>query len=127
MYSYRASVESDVREWMMDNEEEWKDVNLGVLSCFLSDRLFCEDSVTGNASGSYTMSRYIARCNVMGDEDSDDIITEMVDEGILDTQTLGEWYSSQNWEAIDVVIRCHLLDEIISGIVSEIADERGTI
>lgn len=112
---------------MMDNEDEWKDVNLGELSCFLSDRLFCEDSVTGNASGSYTMSRYIARCNVMGDEDSDDIITEMVDDGILDTHTLGEWYSSQNWEAIDVVIRCHLLDEIISGIVSDIADERGTI
>ena len=127
MYSYRASVESDVREWMEDNKGEWQDVNLGELYCFLSDRLFCEDSVTGNASGSYTMSRYIARCNVMGDEDSDDIISEMVEEGILDTQTLGGWYSSQNWEAIDVVIRCHLLDEVISGIVSEIADERGTI
>ena len=127
MYSYRDSVESDVREWMRENEEEWKDVNLGTLSCFLSDRLFCEDSVTGNGSGSYTFSRYIARCNVFGDEDSDDIISEMVDEGTLDTETLGEWYSSQNWEAIDVVIRCHLLDEIISEIVSEIADERGTI
>ena len=127
MYSYRASVEADVRDWMRENEDEWKDVNLGVLYCFLSDRLFCEDSVTGNASGSYTMSRYIARCNVMGDEDSDDIISDMVDEGILDNETLGKWYSSQNWEAIDVVIRCHLLDEIITGIVSEIAWEKGTI
>ena len=127
MYSYRASVESDVREWMEENVEEWENVNLGELSCFLSDRLFCEDSVTGNASGSYTMSRYIARCNVLGDEESDDIISEIVDDGILDTQTLGDWYASQNWEAIDVVIRCHLLYEIISGIVSEIADERGTI
>ena len=63
----------------------------------------------------------------MGDEDSDDIISDMVDEGILDNETLGKWYSSQNWEAIDVVIRCHLLDEIVTGIVSEIADERGTI
>ena len=127
MYSYIASVEADVWNWMEENVDEWKDINLGALHCFLSDRLFCEDSVTGNASGSYTFSRYIARCNVMGDENSDDIISEMVDDGILDTQTLGEWYASQNWEAIDVVIRCHLLDESISHVVSEIADERGTI
>ena len=127
MYDYREVVKADVREWMEENKSEWKDVNLGVLHCFLSDCLFNDDSVTGNASGSYTMSRYEARCNFFSDCESDDYITEMVEDGILEEETLGKWMADQNWEAIDVCIRCHLLDSVISEIVSEVADECGTI
>lgn len=65
------------------------------------------------------MSRYEARQNFFSDPDADDYITEMVDEGILEEQTLGEWVSSQNWEAIDVCIRCHLLGGVCHEIVSE--------
>ena len=118
-YNYKEAVKSDVRDWMADNEQEWKSVHLWDLATWLSDTLFCEDSVTGNASGSYTMSRYEARQNFFSDPDSDDYITEMVDDGILEEITLGEWVSSQNWEAIDVCIRCHLLDGICHDIVSE--------
>ena len=73
------------------------------------------------------MDRWTARCNVMGDSESDDIITDMVDEGILENERLGEYYSTQNWEAIDVMIRCHLLDEILPSIVDEIVEDHKAI
>ena len=127
MYNYRKAVESDVRTWLEDNREDWKDVEQDDLFDYLFDRMFDDDSVTGNGPGSYTMDRWTARCNVMGDSESDDIISDMVDEGILDNERLGEYYSSQNWEAIDVMIRCHLLDEILPYIVNEIEEERKAI
>lgn len=39
-YNYKESVVSDVRDWMADNEQEWKSVHPDDLAEWLSDVLF---------------------------------------------------------------------------------------
>ena len=63
MYSYREAVKSDVREWMEENYIQWQDLTEGVADEYVYDACWVSDSVTGNASGSYTFSRSEARDN----------------------------------------------------------------
>lgn len=57
-YDYLEAVKDDVREYIKDHdllEEGWQD-SRDELEEKLNDDLWAEDSVTGNASGSYTFN-----------------------------------------------------------------------
>ena len=64
-YNYFEAVKADVREWINSNVdmEDWKDNREG-LEEYLNDSLWIEDSVTGNASGSYTFNTWKAEENL---------------------------------------------------------------
>lgn len=58
MYNYLEEMKSDVMEYI-NNEINLADYeDRDELEQFLNDELFAVDSVTGNASGSYTCSIY---------------------------------------------------------------------
>ena len=114
-YDYKEAVKDDVRDYIKydidltdyeDREELEQDLN---------DRLFCNDSVTGNASGSYTFSTWKAEeylCHNL------DLLGEAVEEfgGATDVLKNGA-------EACDVTIRCYLLPEAISEVLDELEEE----
>lgn len=64
MYDYREAVKEDVLEYI-NNEINFEDFDtLEELEEHLNEVLFTEDSVTGNASGSYTFNTYEAEENI---------------------------------------------------------------
>lgn len=63
-YDYREAVKDDVLEYI-NNEINFEDFDtLEELEEHLNEVLFKEDSVTGNASGSYTFNTYEAEENI---------------------------------------------------------------
>ena len=68
--SYLEQVKADVEQYTQDNENYFDFSDYNTPDDFaedLNDKLFCEDSVTGNASGSYTFNSYEAREHVLED------------------------------------------------------------
>ena len=64
MYDYREAVKEDILQYINDeiNFEDFE--TLDELQEHLQDELWTADSVTGNASGSYTFSTYEAEENI---------------------------------------------------------------
>ena len=98
-YDYNEAIREDIREYIKNeiDLEEWRG-NRDGLEEKLNDDLWTVDSVTGNASGSYTFNTYKA-----------------------------EEYICHNLdllaEACDVTIRCYLLSGAISDVLDELEDE----
>lgn len=116
MYDYREAVKNDVLEYINNevNLEEWRGDRDG-LEEKLNDDLWTVDSVTGNASGSYTFNTYEAEENLCHNLD---LLAEACEEfgGGCDLLKDGA-------EACDVTIRCYLLGECIAAALDEIEDD----
>lgn len=113
MYDYYEAVKKDVKNYI-DNEitlSDYDDKN--ELFQYLEENLWVEDSVTGNASGSYTFSRFDAEVNLCHNWRILEEIAEEWGENSLDFF---------NPEALDVTIRCHFLNDAISEILDEMED-----
>ena len=59
-YDYLSAVENDVREYIEENVDFHDYSDLDEMMEDLNEKLFVEDSVTGNASGSYTFNTWKA-------------------------------------------------------------------
>ena len=114
-YNYAEAVKEDVLEYIK-NEIDFSDFNsIEELAEKLQDTLFTEDSVTGNASGSYYCNSWKAEEAIAHNWD-------------LLTEALEEFGGSENpiekgAEWCDVTIRCYLLGQAISEAIEEIDDE----
>ena len=125
-YNYFKAVKEDVKSWINDNDEwradyadesgKWlRDDNRDDIEEDLNDRLFIEDSVTGNASGSYTFGTWQAEENLCHNLD---LLAEACNEfgGGVDVLKDGA-------EVCDVTIRCYLLGQAISEVLDEMLEE----
>lgn len=119
MYDYREAVKEDIRSYIKDNVDIDEDTDRDELESALNDDLFACDSVTGNASGSYTFSRDKARNYVT---DNIDLLEEACGELGTDDATVGHWFLNEDFESMDVTIRCHLLAECIHDVLDEFMD-----
>ena len=119
-YDYREVVRDDIRDYLDENAEyiaENVDVNdRDELEQWLYDTLFVEDSVTGNASGSYTFCRATAKEYV---KDNLDLACEALREFGYDMKHFGEKLEDEEWEYLDVTIRCYLLGEALGRVLDE--------
>lgn len=114
-YDYREAVKDDVLEYI-NNEINFEDFDtLEELEEHLNEVLFTEDSVTGNASGSYTFNTHEAEENICHNLD---LLGEALEE-------FGGGYDilKDGAEAADVTIRCYLLGECIAAALEEIEDD----
>lgn len=115
-YNYLKNVTEDVLEYIRQEIDlkEWRG-NADGLEEYLNDTLWTVDSVTGNASGSYTFSSYTAEEYVMHNLD---LLAEALEEfgGGVDVMKSGP-------EACDVTIRCYLLGQAIAAALEEIVEE----
>ena len=120
MYNYREAVKEDVKNWMDENHEHGASKELEFDYDTVFEACWVADEVTGNGSGSYTFSRLEARRNFFEDDESEDYIREMVNEGFSTLEEVGSRMASGDWEWLDVCIRCYLLGEAVQEAIDEI-------
>ena len=120
-YNYFDSVKSDVMEYINNeiNLSEWKG-RRDELEEKLNEDLWTEDSVTGNGSGSYTFSRYLAQQYVI---DNIDDLADACAEFCIDSTTIGDKLLFSDWEWMDVTIRCYYLGTVIIDCLDDLANE----
>ena len=112
LYNYHIAVKDDIKEYIKENygsvTEEMRDD--------VFDEVLGDDSVTGNASGSYTMNRAIAKEYII---ENIDLLKKAADEYGFDKKDIGEQFLSEQWEYLDVLIRLYLVGEYFDDIFSE--------
>ncbi len=116
-YNYLESVKNAIRNYLEDsysfNIEEYDSIE--ELEEYLNDTLWTEDSVTGNASGSYTFNTWEAEENLCHNLD---LLREAMDCFGCDLNLL-----EKGAEWADVTIRCYLLPQAISEVLEEIEED----
>ena len=120
MYNYLLEMTKDVVIYISDEIELTNFSDREELESYLNDELFVEDSVTGNASGSYTGSSYQSKEYVT---DNMDLLNDAVTELCIDSDTVGEKFLDEEWEYFDVTIRCYLLGQVINNVLDEMENE----
>ena len=122
-YNYLEAMKEDVKEYVKNEAELTLDdllYNRSDLEEKLHDDLWVNDSVTGNASGSYFCNTYKSKECVL---DNMDLLKEMCQEFGTDAETIGQKFLDDEWEWMDVSIRCYLLGQAISEALDEIEEE----
>ena len=119
-YNYREAIKDDVLAYIREHydDESLRDWNRYDFEQELNDALFTEDSVTGNASGSYTCNANQAKGYLLEDLDAEDDIRNMIAEFGLDAETIAKHLF--DWEYWDVSLRCYLLGECIGDALDEL-------
>lgn len=114
-YNYREEMAQDIKEYIRENESEFEGLDIDELRDKLYDDLWTEDSVTGNASGSYTFNRFRAEEYI---KDNLDLLGEAYEE-LSTPEDLGRELIDQNYENMDVTIRCYLLYQVIDEVLED--------
>lgn len=124
MYDYREAIREDIREAVKEYMNYHGEIECSgdLVDAYddIYEELWIDDSVTGNASGSYTFSTYDAEENICHNMDlAAEAYEEFGYEGIPSEAV-------SNPEAIDVTIRCYLLGQELQEILEEIDAELPT-
>lgn len=122
-YNYLEAMKEDVKEYVKNEAELTLDdllYNRSDLEEKLHDDLWANDSVTGNASGSYFCNTYKSKECVL---DNMDLLKEMCQEFGTGAETIGQKFLNDEWEWMDVSIRCYLLGQAISEALDELEEE----
>ena len=115
-YNYLENVTADAKQAILENLNYWDFTDREELEEIANDSLWVDDSVTGNASGSYTFSTWQAEENLCHNMDE---LEEACNEF---EQDIGEAVK-QGAEYCDVTIRCYLLGQAISAALDELEEE----
>lgn len=116
-YNYYEAIKEDIKQAIEEsiNLDEYRG-DREALEEKLNDDLWIDDSVTGNASGSYTFNSYTAKKYV---QDNLDLLKEAAEEFGC-TDRAANWLFDEAWEDADVTIRCYLLGRTIAEVLDEI-------
>jgi hypothetical protein len=117
-YDYRKAVMDDIREYINENDIRVTNENRQELDDELYDKMFVCDSVTGNASGSYTFNAWKAEeylCHNLG------LLADAIEEFGADDGTYKDCIESA--ETADVTIRCYLLRECLSSVLDDLEED----
>ena len=104
-YNYHDQMLQDINEWFEENPEM---LGAGYEPCY--DQLWITDSVTGNASGSYTFDRWKAGEYV----ESNMGLAIAAFREFDDLKGFVKKLENDEWEFIDVTIRCYLLSQVLT-------------
>lgn len=121
MYDYEEAVRSDIKDYILENydrndladfddEDDFKDC--------LIDILVDEDSITGNATGSYYCNRYKAQEALNGNMD---LLRDACEELDLSNEEVGERFLDGDFEYFDCVVRYYIV--IYTSVIGDAVDE----
>jgi hypothetical protein len=114
-YDYRQAIMDDIRDYIRENDIRVTYDNRDDLEEELRDSLWTEDSVTGNASGSYTFNAWQAEEYLCHNYD---LLCDAFREfGYEPMEKL------DSPETADVIIRCYLLGECLSSVLDELEED----
>lgn len=122
-YNYLETMVEDIKSYIRNNPElDRNDLEYGKeeLEQKLHDDLWVNDNITGNASGSYFCNSYKSMECVL---DNVDLLQEMCKEFGIEAEEIGKRFLNEEWEWMDVSIRCYLLSQAISQSLDEIGEE----
>ena len=114
-YDYLRAIKEDVLNYINENNIVVTSENRDEVEQDLNDTLFTCDSVTGNASGSYTFNAWTAEEYLCHNWD---LLEEALTEFGCDMS-----YLERGAESCDVTIRCYLLGQAISEVLNEVKTE----
>ena len=116
-YDYEDAVRGDLKEFLHERIDYagWKSNEIRAHRDELYDDAFVDDSVTGNASGSYTCNSWQAEENLCHNFD---LIGEMEEE-------FGELPRDKRYdpETLDVSIRCMMLGRVFDDVLEDVVRE----
>lgn len=120
MYNYLEEMKADIIDYIrwhytpeeiaeqLTDRDEWEQT--------LNEDLWMCDSVTGNASGSYTFNTWQAKEYVV---DNVALLWEALREWCTPYEQIGEMFVNEEWETMDVNIRCYMLSQAIASALDE--------
>ena len=119
-YDYREEMAKDIRAYI---EEDYSTDEIAEKLAYerdnweteLYDDMMVADSVTGNASGSYTFHTWQAEENICHNLD---LLGEAIEEFGSECDVLKD-----GAEACDVTIRCYLLNEVLNEVLDEMESD----
>ena len=118
-YNYLEAMVEDIKsvigDYNINTYENREEAEQG-----LYDEMWCDDSITGNASGSYFCNSYKSMECVL---DNIDLLQEMCREFGVEAEEIGQKFLDEEWEWMDVSIRCYLLGQAISEVLDEVWEE----
>ncbi len=116
-YNYMNAMTEDIRDYIAENinREDYTEDKDG-LEEYLNDTLWTEDSVTGNASGSYTFNRETSKEYVL---DNTDLLKEAYTD-FGQKEKIADVICDEDWESADVTIRCYLLGQAIGEVLDDL-------
>ena len=114
-YDYEEAVKNDIRDYIRERDIKVTAGNKDEIYEELYDDMFVNDSVTGNASGSYTFNAWQAEENLCHN-------TELLGEALREFGDDGS-YLEKGAEACDVTIRCYLLSGCLQEVLDELEEE----
>lgn len=122
-YDYEKAMIQDIKEYI-ENEKSYTieelEENREEIEQELNDELWTVDSVTGNASGSYTFCRVTAKEYVL---ENLDLLNDAADCFGIEPNTISDKFLSEDWEYFDVTIRCYMLSIALSIALDEIEED----
>ena len=123
-YDYYDAMKEDIREYLEENGAIDRlladDADRDEIEEELHDELWTADSVTGNASGSYTCNSWKAKGYVL---DNMEQLKDALEGFCVEPSEIGERFLNDEWEYFDVTIRCYLLGTVLSEVIDEIMYE----
>ena len=121
-YNYLEAVTNDAKAAILENMDMWEWHNREELEENANDWSWTADEVTGNGSGSYTFNREAAKEYVTRSDDGMDTLRDAVREFDCEHEAFSA-FMEENWEYLDVTIRCYLLSQAISAAIDELEEE----
>lgn len=115
-YNYNENVKEDIKEYLKENYTKEEVEGFKQDSSDLYDILFMEDSITGNASGSYY-------CNTWKSEEAICHNLDLLAEALESFGCEGIDYLNKGAEWCDVSIRCYVLGQVLDDAISEFLEE----
>lgn len=121
-YNYYEAMKANIKQYLEDEFERcYSDVDsLEELSEKLYDDLWTDDSITGNGSGSYTFNSLEAKEYVL---DNMDLCKEALESFCTPAEELGNRFLNEDWEWLDVTIRCYILGSVISELLEDAEED----
>lgn len=106
-YNYYEAMKNDINDYVSDMLDYFtRDCTVvNEVRDNIYDALWTVDRVTGNASGSYTFCRQTAKEHVL---DNVELLKEAYEEFCCKDQFIDDFFG-ENWEKMDVTIRCYIL------------------
>ena len=119
-YDYENVMREDIKNYLYENYSKSELIENAGHECFMEnlyDKMFMDDDITGNASGSYTFSNRQAQEYVL---DNKDLLKEAYEEFGGD---LGKDFIDDNFEKMDVNIRCYILGNVLCEVLKDLEYE----
>ena len=119
-YNYEVEVKKDLENYIDENydfDSDFDGMDIEDIYDKIYEDVWVADSVTGNASGSYTFCRYQAEENLLHNMDL--VYKACVQDFGYDASDIGKLYIEEQFETIDVMVRCYFVGTILWDVLNE--------